>query len=283
MSKTTIRNILHRYLSKPENYLVVSPSVNNLLFNGISTYMEARFFTTIADSVNKNIHKLSDSNLYPYRGIIADTINNQIMEYANHASLPIWLIAYEQITEKHIEFLNLNSNIRIIANELLNSKKFQHERLISIPIFQDMNRIETQSKTKNVIILSYNMSEEITNSIKSSLKQSFISCDCMSEQPLSLEFLYKTLSQYKFCIDISSKSIIEPLVAFKTNTYYMHSSVGMDFGQDLSHSTVQSSQDAVKYINNNFWKYRDFDKINEKINRYISANYFTEFKKALSI
>lgn len=283
MSKTTIRNILHKYLSTTKNYLVISPSVNNLLFNSLSTYIEARFFTTITESVNKNIHQLSDSSLYAYKGILTDTINKQIIEYANYSLLPIFLIIYEQITEKHIEWLNLNNNIWIIANPLLNSTKFEHERLVSIPIFQDMNRLETQNKTKNVIILSYNMSEEITNSIKSNLKQSFINCDCMDEQPLSLEFLYKTLSQYKFCIDISSKSIVEPIVAFKTNTYYIHSNVGMDFGQDVAHSTIQSSQDAVKFVNNNFWKYRDFDKINEKINRYISANYFTEFKKALSV
>lgn len=283
MSKTTIRNILHRYLSKPENYLVVSPSVNNLLFNSMSTYIEARFFTTITDVVNKNIYKLSDLNLYSYKGIITDTINNQIIEYANATSLPIFLIMYEQITEKHIKWLNLHSNVRMIANPLVNCKKFEHPRLISLPIFQDINRLGDQTKTKNVILLSYNMSQEITDSIKSNLKQSFINFDLMNEQPLSLEFLYKTLSQYKFCIDISSKSIIEPLVAFKTNTYYVHSNVGMEFGQDFSHSTIQSSQDAVKFINNNFWKYKDFDKINQKIDSYTNKNYFTEFKKALSV
>lgn len=281
MSKTAIKNIIHRYCNKKPSYLIISPSINNLFFLSFAKYSDALCFTT-QEAKTDTIYNIKDLNDFSYSAIITDVLNDNIIKYAISSSLSIYLLCHTTIEQKHLEIISKYNAVKLLVNPLSNPQQIKHEQIISLPLFQSINRSDKKSKKNKIALLSYNMSTEVDSQVKALLEANAIEYRSIEEQPLSIEFLFKILLDYEICIDISEKSIIEPLIAIKTNTYYVHSNFSLDFGKNKFHIGVSESYEVLDYIKKSIWSYNSFDEANRMIDNHLSDQYFTKLQKYLS-
>jgi hypothetical protein len=281
MSKIAIKNIIHRNCNKKPNYLIVSPSINNLFFLSFAKYSDAMCFTKQETNID-SIYSIKNLNDFSYNGIITDVLNDNIIKHAISGSLPIYFLVHTTIEQKHLDVISKYNIVKLLVNPLSNPQKIQHPQIISVPVFQSMNRADNKSKKNKIALLSYNMAKDVDSQVKSLLDANAIQYRAIEDQPLSIEFLFKTLLDYEICIDISEKSIVESLVAIKTNTYYVHSNFCLDFGNNKFHMGVSESHEVLDYIKKSIWSYNSFDEANRMIDAYLSDQYFTELQKYLS-
>jgi len=274
MSQFHIRNALHRLYSNNQNYLLLSDNIENILFQTLSTNMDVNFITTVpVNTNNKNIIFTSDHYLFPYAGIISDKINSNLMRISQTYNLPVYGIVSNKIVKEHINILNNFHKLHLITSL---ETEFEHPRIRKTNKFCTLNR-SNKKPSKNIVVLSYAaQNTESLTAVIEALDKNKIPYDEIKENPLSLEYLYLTLENYKICVDVSEHSILEPILSTKTNTLYIHSNENLK-----EHIFVDNTSDLLKSLEIE-WNMTNFDQLNSNIDKQLSSEYFNEIKTIIT-
>ncbi len=276
MSQFHIRNSLHSLYSDTKNYLLLSKDIENILFKTLSKNMNINLITTVPVAENnKDIIFTSDHYLFPFAGIISDRVDNDLVKISKMFNLPIYGIVSNIITEEHISILDKIDLLYFITDK---KTELKHNKLKVVNRFCPLNR-SAKKPSKNIVVLGYSTHVKQNESYKAvleTLDEHKIVYDIIEESPLSLQYLYLLLENYKICIDVSEHSILEPIVSTKTNTTYIHSNENLK-----EHIFVDNTKDLLSKLATP-WDMENFNDLNANIDTELSSEYFNQIDRIIT-